>query len=266
VRIFGADVYVAHRRADRDGGDRHAFDEEEGVALHQHTVGEGAAVALVGVADDVFLFRLRAGDRAPLDARREACAAAAAQAGGHNLLDRRLGTQRQGAGQPREPAMAPVVVERKRVGHAAAGEDEALLPSQIGNVLDPSERLRMAATGQKPGVEQQRGVLGRQGTVTGSTFWRLDLDERLQPEKAAGAGPHDRNLEAANARLLRQSRGHGVRADGERGGIRRNEDARAHWVSPFAPATIASSRSRSSRPIGAPSSSAAGERAQLPRQ
>ena len=54
MRIFGADVDVALGRADRDAGDRHAFDQHEGIAFHDHAVGEGAAVALVGVADDVF--------------------------------------------------------------------------------------------------------------------------------------------------------------------------------------------------------------------
>ena len=57
MRIFGADIDVALGRADRDAGDRHAFDQHEGIALHDHAVGEGAAVALVGIADDVFLRR-----------------------------------------------------------------------------------------------------------------------------------------------------------------------------------------------------------------
>ena len=53
--IFGADVDVALGRADGDAGDDHALDQDEGIAFHDHAVGEGAAVALVGVADDVFL-------------------------------------------------------------------------------------------------------------------------------------------------------------------------------------------------------------------
>ena len=81
VRIFGADVDVALGRADGDAGDRHALDQDEGIALHDHAVGEGAAVALVGVADDVFLRAGVVGDGPPLDAGREAGAAAAAQAG-----------------------------------------------------------------------------------------------------------------------------------------------------------------------------------------
>ena len=58
VRIFGADIDVAFGRADGDAGDRHALDQHEGVAFHDHAVGEGAAVAFVGVADDVFLSAL----------------------------------------------------------------------------------------------------------------------------------------------------------------------------------------------------------------
>ena len=55
MRILGAHVDEALGGAHREAGDRHALDQQEGVALHQHAVGEGAAVALVGVADDVFL-------------------------------------------------------------------------------------------------------------------------------------------------------------------------------------------------------------------
>ena len=55
MRIFGAEIDEALRRADGEAGDRHPFDQHEGIALHDHAVGKGAAVALVGVADDVFL-------------------------------------------------------------------------------------------------------------------------------------------------------------------------------------------------------------------
>ncbi len=230
VRIFGADVDVAHRRAGRDGGDRHALDEEERVALHQHAVGEGAAVALVGVADDIFLIRLRPGDRAPLDPRRKAGAASSAQARRQNFLDRRFWAQRQGAREPREAAVPPVVVERKRVDDAAAGEHEALLPGEEGNLLHPAKRLRMVAASQKSGVEQRRGVLRRQRAVTDATIRRLDFDHRLQPEEAAGACADNGKLDAPRPRLARQSGGDRVRADGDGGGVGRNENARVHRV------------------------------------
>ena len=54
VRIFRADIDEALGGADGDARDRHALDQHEGIALHDHAVGEGAAVALVGIADDVF--------------------------------------------------------------------------------------------------------------------------------------------------------------------------------------------------------------------
>ena len=42
VGIFGADIDVAVGRAHRDAGDGHAFDQHEGIAFHDHAVGEGA--------------------------------------------------------------------------------------------------------------------------------------------------------------------------------------------------------------------------------
>ena len=88
VRIFGAEIDVAPGRADRDARDRHALDEQEGIAFHDHAVGKRAAVALVGVADDVLLLaHRRVVDRLPLDAGREASAAAAAQAGLGDFID-----------------------------------------------------------------------------------------------------------------------------------------------------------------------------------
>ena len=80
MRIFRADVDVAFGCAYRDTRDRHALDHDEGVAFHDHAVGEGAAVAFVGVADDVFAVGLGLRHRLPLDAGRETRAAAAAQA------------------------------------------------------------------------------------------------------------------------------------------------------------------------------------------
>jgi hypothetical protein len=58
VRILGS----ARRRSPAvaptgEAGDGHALDQQERIAFHQHAVGEGAAVALVGVADDVLLRR-----------------------------------------------------------------------------------------------------------------------------------------------------------------------------------------------------------------
>ena len=95
VRIFGADIDVALVAPDREAGDRHAFDQHERIAFHDHAVGEGAAVAFVGVADDVFLLGRGVGDGLPLDAGREARAAAAAQARLGHRVDDAGGAERQ---------------------------------------------------------------------------------------------------------------------------------------------------------------------------
>ena len=124
VRIFGADVDVALGRADGDAGNGHAFDQHERIAFHDHAVGEGAAVAFVGVADDVLPIALGVGDRLPLDAGRESRAAAAAQARLGDLFDDAAGIG-QRFGEPFVAVMGFVVVERARIDDAAAGEGEA---------------------------------------------------------------------------------------------------------------------------------------------
>ncbi|MNM46076.1 hypothetical protein D3C81_570060 [compost metagenome] len=42
IRIFRAHIDVAEGGADGNAGNRHAFDQQEGVAFHQHAVGKGA--------------------------------------------------------------------------------------------------------------------------------------------------------------------------------------------------------------------------------
>src|SRR5262245_56447909 len=54
MRIFRTAVDVALGRADADAADRHALDQGERIALHDHPVGKSAAVAFVGIADDIF--------------------------------------------------------------------------------------------------------------------------------------------------------------------------------------------------------------------
>ena len=85
--IFGADIDVAHRSAGGDRGDGHAFDEGEGIAFHQHAIGKGAAVALIGVAADVFLVGGCFEHRLPFDAGGETGATASAQPRVGDFLD-----------------------------------------------------------------------------------------------------------------------------------------------------------------------------------
>src|ERR1700722_4119025 len=141
MRIFGADIDVAYGCADGQRRDGHAFDQEERIALHQHAVGERAAVAFIGVADDVILISLDPRGRAPFNAGWKTRPTTPAQARGKNLLDRRLRTQRSRAFEARGAAVTSIVVKRQRVRHSAASEYEALLFREIGEVLDGAQPL-----------------------------------------------------------------------------------------------------------------------------
>ncbi|MCY1296532.1 hypothetical protein D9M70_459210 [compost metagenome] len=109
--IFGAGINEALGGAGRDACDRHALDQHEGITLHDHPVGKGAAVALVGIANDVFACPRGLENRLPLDACREPGAAAAAKAALGHLRDDRLRRHGNGVAQTGKPAMGLVVVE-----------------------------------------------------------------------------------------------------------------------------------------------------------
>ena len=130
-----------------DGRDRHAFDEAEWIAFHQHAVGEGAAVAFVGVAGDVFLVGLEVVNRLPLDAGREAGAAAAAQARCRNLGDDVDAASSSGLSKPFKAAVLAIIVDRQRIGDAAARERQPLLILEIGDLFGQAvaELVRLAS-------------------------------------------------------------------------------------------------------------------------
>ena len=91
-RVFGADVDVAHRGADRVRGDGHALDHAVRVAFQHAAVHEGAGIAFVGVADDEFRRRLAdCAGQLPFPPGGETGAAAAAEAGNPHRLDDRVG-------------------------------------------------------------------------------------------------------------------------------------------------------------------------------
>ena len=79
VEELAADVDVGGLRRDRVAADQAPLDQQVRVALHQQVILERARLALVGVADDVLRLRRFLVDELPLEAGREAGAAAAAQ-------------------------------------------------------------------------------------------------------------------------------------------------------------------------------------------
>ena len=125
VQELAANVDVGDRRANRIAADGAPFDQQVRVALHQHVVLERAGLALVGVAGDVLRLGRVLEDELPLQARREAGAAAAAQARRLHLLDDVVRLQRQRLAQTLVPArVRQVEVEREGVRLAdVVGED-----------------------------------------------------------------------------------------------------------------------------------------------
>ena len=85
--IFVPQVDVAARGTDRDPADRHAFDQDVGVAVQQCTVLKGAGFALVGIANDVPLVASGLPAQVPFSIRMESSSAAASQVCSLEQLD-----------------------------------------------------------------------------------------------------------------------------------------------------------------------------------
>ena len=263
MRIFGADVDVALGRADGDAGNGHAFDQDERIAFHDHAIGERAAVAFVGIADDVFPVGLGVGDRLPLDAGRESGAAAAAQAGLGDLFDdaARIG---QRFGETFVAVVRFVVVERARIDDAAAGEGEAGLLLEERMLLRHADAQFVIAAAGDHRVENAVHVVEFDRTVGNAALLGRDLEQRLEPVHAARAVAHDLDRDIA-LRGSCSDRGRNlVGAASDRGGVAGNVDAkRAHRsTSAMRPSSFLAS----SRATTLPSIMADGDTEQSPRQ
>ncbi|MGY4455959.1 hypothetical protein ACVWZR_010619 [Bradyrhizobium sp. i1.3.1] len=146
---------------------------------------------------------LRLRDGLPLDAGREARTAAATQAGCGDLGEDRIRAERQRALEALIAVMGAVVVERARIDHAAAGEGEAGLALQPGDLLgcaQPQQMRRVAGEGIEQGGHIGLGDRAERDPA----LRRRDLDQRLQPVHAARASPDDLDCNAALGRILLQ--------------------------------------------------------------
>ena len=212
-RVLGAAVHVAFGRADRVGGDEHALDDAEGVALEHRAVHERAGVALVGVADEVLLAaRLVEGDL-PLLPGREAGAAAAAQAGGDDLVaDLGRGHRRQRPGGGAEAAGGQRRIQAGRVDDAAVGEHHLGLPGEERRVADRLDTAiqvvgvvvaaEQEAVVQLPvaehGLKELVDRLGAEVAVAEpDAVGGHQVDEDLALAVAHAAGLDDRHVQAA---------------------------------------------------------------------
>ena len=266
VRIFGAAVDEALGGIDCQPGDRHALDQAERIALHQHAVGEGAAVALVGIADDVALLRRSQANGVPLDPGGEPGATPAAQSGQLHHVDDRRAVHGQRPVEPGIAAMGPVVGHAQRIDHAAAAERQPRLPLLKRVLLGFANRKRMLRALQEPGVEQACHVRHAHRTIpraaTGRVAGNFNLNQRLKPHHAPGSGPHQFDGKPPGGGFPLDRFGDAVRPQGQRGSVGRDEDAGHACAS----ATKSCRAAASTRPSGAPSNSAAGAQAHSPRQ
>src|SRR5690606_21297388 len=158
MRIFGAQIDVALVGAHRDSCNRHALDEHEGVALHDHAVGEGSRVAFICVAYDVLTVRLRLKHRLPLDAGTKARAAASAKAGFGHLADDFGWRHGKRLAQAPEAAMRFVILQRQRISDPAACEGEACLTLEKRYLLRNTEQKWVRSAEKEATVEKRRNI------------------------------------------------------------------------------------------------------------
>ena len=127
-RILRAHINIAFRRADGITADCHSFHDTVRIAFQRGAIHKCAGVALVRVADDIFLIRLVHGGQLPLAAGWEAAAAAAAQPGILNHLNdllRRVFCQ--ALCKRLIAVVGDVFIDILRVDHAAVTQRHALL-------------------------------------------------------------------------------------------------------------------------------------------
>jgi hypothetical protein len=123
----------------------------------------------------------------PLDAGREARAAAPAQAGLRHFLDDIGLAHANGLGQAREAVMRLVIVKRQRIGDADTRESQPLLFREEGNVFRVAEEKRVGGMldQAQSRVEQSRHILCRHRPIGDPSIGGLHLDHGLEPEHAA---------------------------------------------------------------------------------
>ena len=222
VRILDAQVDVPLSGADGHCRDGHPFDEREGVAFHQHAVGERPGIALVGIACDELPVGRRVEHCFPLDAGRESRAAPPAQTGvGHFLHDRR-GSHRQRALQCLVTTMRQVLVEADGIDQADSLEGEPLLLREVRDGLDGANEPRVRAAAEEAGVEQPRHLRRRYRAVADPSGRCFNLDQWLEPAHPPRAVPRDRDVHAAPGRFSRNRLRHLPGTYRERRGVARD--------------------------------------------
>ncbi len=98
--------------------------------------------------------------------------------------------------------MAAIILEREGVGQATTGEDQPLLPCEIGDLVKAALSLGVRSAVQKASLKQLSGLAWRNGPVTDAAGSRFHFDKRFKPEESAGSGSNKLDPEAATTRLV----------------------------------------------------------------
>ena len=187
VRVLPAQIDVAPRGAGREPRDRHALDQHEGIALHQHAIGERARIALIGIADDVFLRPLGPQYRLPLDSGREGGPAAAAKTGGgdsgHDLRRRQV----QGRLQPPIAVVLKIVGETARISEPDACKRQALLALEVRNLGGDTLAQGMCTSAGETGFEQSRYILRPDRSVGEPCAPDIHFHQGFEPQETTRA-------------------------------------------------------------------------------
>ena len=143
---LAANVVVAHRRAHRKGGQRHALDQHVRVVAQDVPIVAGSGLALVGVADEVGGLLAVPGHEAPLKPGGKAGPATAPQSG---CLDRFLdlsGVEFAGQHFPPDPVAAAALVGLQPPGPFRIGRRHADV-NQVHAGQPSSLMMRSASSG-----------------------------------------------------------------------------------------------------------------------
>ena len=263
VRIFGSDVQIAMAGAHAQPANRHALDQQERITLHDHPIGKGAAVAFIGVADDIFPLARCIGDGFPFDAGRKPGTATAAQPRRLDRIDPRLCPQRAGPGQADTAAVRDIIVKAGRIDNAAARKGHPLLPGEERLVTGLADAQRMRATIEQSGRDKPIDIIGANRAIADPPRGRGHFDQRFKPVHSARAIAHDRQVQSQPVGMSPQRRRNIVGSARHRDRITGHIDRPGHAIA-FASNT--SSRCGDSRANTCPSSIADGAAEHSPRQ
>ena len=150
-----------------------------------------------------------------------------------------------------------IIRNRQRIDHPTPGKGQAGLARQIGDLFHRTQRLGVALKI----IKQKRHISGLHRAKPDAARLGLNLDQRFQPDHAAGAVADQLHRDVACFGFGHDRCGNLIGANRHGGGVQGHVNLHA-----LASASRVSSFSAVSRPCSLSSTIAAGPEAQRPRQ